>query len=55
MIALVGGVGLWLAIADKKAAIMGSELKCESEHRKGCRFSFVVKLPAAAENLAANG
>ena len=50
-----GVVGLRFAIADKKVAIMGGELKCESEPGKGCRFSFAVSLPAAAGNLAANG
>ena len=38
---------LKIAIADKKVAIMGSQLKCESKPGLGCRFSFTVKLSAA--------
>ncbi len=50
-----GIAGLRFAVADKKAGIMGSELKCDSEPEKGSRFCFTVKLPAAAKNLAASG
>lgn len=40
--------GLGLAIADKRIAAMGGELKIRSEAGEGCIFAFEIKLAAAA-------
>lgn len=39
---LYGGTGLGLAICKNLVEIMGGELKCDSEYKKGSTFSFVV-------------
>jgi signal transduction histidine kinase len=44
-----GTTGLGLAIAEKRIALMGSELKIHSQAGEGCIFSFQVRLPAAAD------
>ena len=43
-----GMTGLGLAIADKRIAAMGGELKIRSEAGEGCIFAFEIKLAAAA-------
>ncbi|MEE8172730.1 MAG: HAMP domain-containing sensor histidine kinase [Alphaproteobacteria bacterium] len=48
-----GTTGLGLAIADKKVASMGSELKINSEEAEGCIYTFEVQLPAAKASAAA--
>lgn len=39
---LYGGTGLGLAICKNLVEIMGGELNCTSEHKKGSTFSFIV-------------
>lgn len=39
------GTGLGLPIARKLAQLMGSDIILESEHKKGCTFSFTVAFP----------
>ncbi|MCJ8274318.1 MAG: ATP-binding protein, partial [Psychrosphaera sp.] len=42
-----GGTGLGLAIASKQIALMGGQLKLDSQQGKGSRFYFTLVLPPA--------
>lgn len=43
-----GGTGLGLSISKKLVALLGGDLKVESELKKGTKFSFVLELPHGA-------
>ncbi|MDA0229974.1 MAG: HAMP domain-containing sensor histidine kinase [Proteobacteria bacterium] len=50
-----GATGLGLAIASKRIAAMGGDLKITSEVGEGCIFSFEIQFPTSgAANVAAN-
>jgi PAS domain S-box-containing protein len=42
-----GGTGLGLVICDRLCALMGGEIHVESEPRRGSRFIFTLRAPAA--------